>query len=399
MPKRKLTAASVEKLAPPKKGRTEYFDIVLPGFALRVTDKGSKSWVYFYRIHGRQRRMTIGSYPAFDLAQAREEARAAQREVEKGNDPAGTRVEARRQKPDTVREVVEKYAERHLRPNNKTAGEVERMFARHVLPAWRERPMHDITRRDIIELIDGVADRTSPTRANRVLANVRRLFSWAVERDIINATPVAGVRPPGKERSRERVLSDDEIRAFWSACDETGWPFGPFFQMLIVTAQRRNEVSHMRWSDIDEDSGVWSLPREWTKADRGHEVPLSPLALRILESIPNVGSFVFMSGRVEDRPISGFGKAKARLDEISGLSGWRLHDLRRTAGTNMARLGIPISIISRVLNHAEGGVTKIYARASYLEQKRDALGTWAGRLETIIGEREENVVSLPVGGR
>lgn len=393
MPKRKLTAAAVEKLGPPESGRIEYFDTLLRGFALRITARGSKSWVLFYRVHGRQRRMTIGSYPMFDLSEAREEARKALQLVEKGQDPAAIREEQRRKRPDTVIAVAENFIQRHAKPNNRTWREVERMFEIHVLPTWGKRDIGSITRRDVIDLLDQVADRTSSVRANRVLANVRKLFAWAAERDIIESSPVAGVKPPGRENERDRVLTDNEIKAFWKATEVLGWPFGPFAQMLLVTAQRRDEVAHMRWDDIDEH-GVWTIPKEKTKANRSHEVPLPSLALEILERTPRIGSYVFMSGRAGARPISGFGKAKAKLERLSGIHNWRYHDLRRTAGTNMARHGVPISTISRVLNHAEGGVTRIYARYSYLNEKRKALNTWARTLAGIIRPTESNVIPL-----
>lgn len=393
MPKRKLTAAAVEKLGPPESGRIEYFDTLLRGFALRITARGSKSWVLFYRVHGRQRRMTIGSYPMFDLSEAREEARKALQLVEKGQDPAAIREEQRRKRPDTVIAVAENFIQRHAKPNNRTWREVERMFEIHVLPTWGKRDIGSITRRDVIDLLDQVADRTSSVRANRVLANVRKLFAWAAERDIIESSPVAGVKPPGRENERDRVLTDNEIKAFWKAAEVLGWPFGPFAQMLLVTAQRRDEVAHMRWDDIDEH-GVWTIPKEKTKANRSHEVPLPSLALEILERTPRIGSYVFMSGRAGARPISGFGKAKAKLERLSGIHNWRYHDLRRTAGTNMARHGVPISTISRVLNHAEGGVTRIYARYSYLNEKRKALNTWARTLAGIIRPTESNVIPL-----
>jgi integrase len=405
MPKRKLTAAAVEKVGAPNKGRIEYFDTVLPGFALRITDKGSKSWVLFYRIGGRQRRLTIGKYPAFELADARTEAREALRLVEKGQDPALVKAEAKRvlQHPDTIEAVVSKFIERHAKPNNKTWREVQLMFRHHVLPDWGKRDIRSITRRDVIDLIDDVTDRTSPVRANRILANVRKLFGWAVERDIIGASPVTGVKPPGKERERDRVLSDQEIRAVWEACGDgekgIGWPFGPFTRMLLVTAQRRDEVAHMKWADIDFENSNWSLPREITKADRSHDVPLSPLALDILTNIPRIGPFVFMSGREPrlakgPKPISGFGKAKTVIDRKSGVINWRYHDLRRTAGTNMARHGIPVFTISRVLNHAEGGVTKIYARHSYFAEKRHALDAWAQALGSIVRPGGDNVILM-----
>lgn len=403
MPKKMLTARTVQNIKSPLSGRVEYFDKVMPGFALRVTDKGTKSWVLFLRLGGRLRRFTIGTYPNFSLAEAREEARKALQMAEKGEDPIEAKLEAKRQlkNPDTVEAVVDAFIEKHHKrdQNNRTAEEVRRMFERHVLPDWGRRDISKITKRDVLDLLDAASERTSPVRANRVFSNVRKLFVWCAERDIVEASPVVGIKRPGKEIERDRVLSDDEIRLVWSASEQIGWPFGQFTKMLLVTAQRRDEVAHMRWDDIE--AGIWRLPREITKSDRSHEVPLSRMALEILDDAPRLGPYVFMSGRKprlakEFTPISGFGKAKERLDKLSGVTDWRYHDLRRTAGTNMARLQVPLSTISRVLNHAEGGVTKIYARHSFIEEKRRALDTWAHALEAIVrtGDVANNVVML-----
>ena len=399
MPRKKLTARTVENITPPLSGRVEYFDNAMPGFALRVSDKGTKSWVLFFRLGGRLRRFTVGTYPNFSLAQAREEARNALQMMEKGEDPIESRNEAKRRlkNPDTVEAVVAEFIEKyHIRDReNRTADEVRRMFERHVFPDWGSRDIRRISKRDVLDLLDAVADRTSPVRANRIFSNVRKLFVWCTEREIIEASPMLGIKRPGKEEERDRVLTNEEIRLIWDACEQIGWPFGPFTRMLLVTAQRRDEVAHMRWDDIETDK--WSLPGEFTKSGRSHEVPLSTLALKILEDAPRHGPYVFMSGRKprlarEPTPISGFGKAKERLDKLSTVMGWRYHDLRRTAGTNMARLKVPLSTISRVLNHAEGGVTKIYARHSFLTEKTDALNTWTQELEAIVCPSEGNVV-------
>ena len=416
MPKKKLTDAAVKTLPVPERGRIEYFDAhdnAPKGFALRVTAKGSRSWVLLFRSGRTLRRLTIGSYPTFSLKEAREEARKARQIIDRGDDPAALKAEKKvdARNPTTVKAVVadfiEKYHRRHRK--NRTAEEIRRMFDRHVLPVWGSRDIKSIRKADIIRLIDTVSEKASPTRANRVLANVRKFFSWAAERDLVPASPVTGVKNPGKETERDRVLTDDEVRAVWKAAGELGYPFGTFTRMLLLCAQRRDEVARMRWDDVNED-GTWTLPRELTKADRSHEVPLPPMAIDILKGISEtgrLGPYVFMSGRKsrshgdEKRPISGFGRAKERLDSLSGVTGWRFHDLRRTAGTNMAKLEIPVSTISRVLNHAEGGVTKIYARHSYLEEKRRALAAWAERLATIIDPEKdvENIIRPGVWGR
>ncbi len=218
-------------------------------------------------------------------------------------------------------------------------------------------------------------------------ANIRTLFKWAIQREIVNTNPCADTPRPvnGNRSERDRVLSDEEVRSTWEACGKLGYPFGRIVQMLLLTGQRKSEVAKMKWPDVDLDEKVWRLRRDQTKADRSHDVPLSPLAIELLNGLPhlNDSDYVFTADGI--RPFNGFSKAKARLDKLSRTNGWRLHDLRRTVGTNMAEhLGISVFTVARVLNHAEGGVTKIYARASYLKEKRVALEKWSEHLRKLL---------------
>jgi integrase len=216
------------------------------------------------------------------------------------------------------------------------------------------------------------------------------MFNWALRRGIIEATPAALVERPGEETRRDRTLKAEEIRVLWPGFGALGYPFGPFFQMALVTGQRRDEVARMRWADIDIGEQLWVLPPEATKASRVHAVPLSPLSIALLEGLPNLGTYVFTTTR--DRPISGFSKAKARLDAMGTSDGanavavapWTIHDLRRTAATEMGRLGVSRFIIGKVLNHADRSVTGIYDRHQYLREKREALETWAGYLTQLV---------------
>ena len=199
---------------------------------------------------------------------------------------------------------------------------------------------------------------------------------------------------------RDRILSDDEIQTLWRGCDAMGWPFGPFVQLLLLTAQRRGELASVKWDDLSGlDSGqpVWALPREATKADRAHSVPLSLQAARIFEGLPRTGEFVFSTGRRADKPLSGFSKPKKRLDEATDLSEWRFHDLRRSAASIMARLNAPPHVLSRVLNHApsqQEGVTAVYNRYAYEPEKRHALEALGHFVENLVEPAPEKVVSL-----
>jgi integrase len=408
MPSIKLTAQTVANAKPPERGRIEYWDAMLPGFGLRVTEKGARSWTILYRVHGQLRRMTLGHYPALPLAAARDRARDALSEVEKGNDPATARTEERGQEEaNFFQTVIAEFIERHAKPNNRGWQRQDRDLRREFLPAWRNRPIGSIGRRDILELIDKISDRTSPRRANRYLALLKKLFGWCVDRGYIEASPASAVRPPGREVSRDRVLSDTEIRLVWEGSEKVGWPFGDLFRLLLLTAQRLGEVSAMRWGDVDLGKATWTVPAEIAKNGVANEVPLSSAAVAILHGMPSLGSngYVFPALNGSGRPVSGFSRAKSRLDKVveAELAGddtpptWRLHDLRRSAASRMAELGVAPHVIERVLNHISGsqaGVAGVYNRFGYAPEKRHALETWAAHVERLIDPPSANVVSL-----
>ncbi len=358
MARMRLTQAAVEKVRPPAVGRIELFDSHLPGFGLRVSEGGHKSWVLFYRVGGRQRRFTLGTLAQMpEVAAARARARELLAEVGRGIDPADAKEPPA---PSlSVSALVAEFFDRYARSHNRSWPGTLRLFEIHVLPRWGNRPAASITYHDVLNLLDEVA-KTARIGQNRVLASVRKLFAWAVERRLLPSSPAMGVKAPAKETTRERVLSDAELAAVWRAAGALGGPAGAFVRTLILTATRRDEAATMRWDDVDLDRALWTLPREMTKADRTHEVPLSPLAIEALTSVPREGDYVFSTtcGR---RPVSAYSKIKAKLDALSPeMPHWTFHDLRRTAGTGLARLGVPVSTISRVLNHAEGGTTRIY---------------------------------------
>jgi integrase len=384
-----LTAAGIEKMRPPAKGQVDHFDATLPGFALRISAKGTKSFALFYRIGGRLRRLTLGRYPVLTLAEARDKARKALQRVDLGEDPRYAQVTQRLQGGDTFDNVAAKFVEKYARPKRRSWQETERVLRVYVSPSWGPMPIGQIARRDVIELLDRVMDENGPYMANRVLATVRKMFGWAMERDIVPANPCAGVRAPGEEKTRDRVLTDAEIAVIWPATDQLGYPFGPLVRLLLITGQRRDEVAHMRWSDLDLDNKVWTIPRERTKSDRLQQVPLSSLAMEVLAETPRLGDYVLSSGVRGDKPVSGFSVAKKRLDAISGLADWRLHDLRRTAASGMAKLNVPPHIIEKVLNHSTGtvsGVAAVYNRYGYLDEKRDALEAWASQVQSLLAK-------------
>jgi integrase len=434
MPKAKLTNKTVENATAPPTGRMELWDAVvgddtsLPGaFGLRVSASGVKSWQIMYRVataggRPKQRRMALGTYPAFGLSEAREKAREALKLVGRGIDSAEARNADQRAAASipTVEEAVAEFIEKYARPKNRSWRDTERIFSRFVIARWGDRLLPSITRADVIAMLDEIVDGGAPYMANRVLAAIRKFWNWCLEKGKTETSPVAHIKAPGREKSRDRVLADNEINVIWSASDDLGWPFGPLIKILLITGQRLREVAGMRWVDVDLDRNVWTLPREQTKADRLHEVPLSPLAREVLAGVPRIGGeYVFSTtGR---SPVSGFSKAKARLDTLilraeqdgkceSGanpslsmdLAPWRLHDLRRTVASGMARLRIDPWVVEKVLNHATGqlsGVAGVYNRWGYFDEKRDALVAWSRHLETLIRPGVSNVIELREGPR
>ena len=287
------------------------------------------------------------------------------------------------------------------------------MFALHLYPTLGSRRIETVTRRDILDLLDAIEAKSSGARANRVLANVRRLFSWAVERGIIEASPAANVKAPGQEQARDRVLTDGEVTAFLRACEGMGEPFGPLFRLLLLTGQRREEVGALPWAELDVSGALWRLPAARTKNKRASDVPLAEQAVAILEGLMPRSPLVFpaaftRAGHAEVRPVSGFGRAKDRLDGLmlaelrkvdpeATLPDWRLHDLRRTAASGMARLGVAVHVVEKLLNHVSGtfaGVVGVYQRHDFMAEKRAAAQAWANYLDGLTAEKPASVVRL-----
>ena len=382
MARKVLTATAVERLRPPRAGRAEHWDAALPGFGLRITENGSRSWVVMVRIRGRLVRLTLGRPPALGLAKARDMAREGIRLAAEGQDPRD-RWRARKLKvaEGSFGAIAARFLEDPKTVCKRAFVETKRIVEKELLPRWEAAPIEQITRREVAGLVDAIVRRGVPIMANRTLGVISRIFSFGIGKGLVEAHPCTGMQRPAEERSRERIYSDEELKRLWAAWEQVAYPFGPLFELLLVTAQRRGEAATMAWPLVDLVRGLWTLPT--TKAGHGHEVPLSPLAIEILSGPPRNGAGLVFTTTGESI-VSGFSKAVRRARKLSGVTDFRPHDLRRTAGTGMARLGIPKITISRVLNHAEGGVTDIYVRHFYLEEKRSALNQWARKLREIL---------------
>ena len=380
----------LERLKPPKEGREEHFDEEVRGLGLRISSTGRMSWFVLYRIPGDTKihRYTLNpNYPYVSLGEARDQARALLVEIRKGSDPAeGRKTE---KKAPTFREVAEEFLEKHAKKCRKYA-EFIRALEKDVLPSWGDRKAKDIRKRDVIDLLDAIADRPAPIQANRTLALVRKVFNWAISRDILEFNPCAQVKPISEENERERVLDDAEILRAWKAFDALDSSVGSIFKLMLLTAQRGGEVRKMRWGDIDLTGAWWTIPAEVAKNARTHRVSLSSPALELLKEIRQLHTdpcWVFPSPTRQGQPISEIQKAFQRARLSSGLDDFVAHDLRRAASTGMRRLGVSQEDLSKVLNHSRKNVTDRYDRYECDAEKRRALDIWAEHLTSLIGNK------------
>jgi integrase len=333
MAREKLTDKRVAMMRAPADGRREIFDEIVTGLCFRITKNGARSWSVLYRHEGKLCRQTLGPYPRIPLAKARQMAKEALELVGRGTDPRAARAAAQaeqaQQEADTVAVIVEQFIERYA--SQRRWEEPARVLRRDVVPEWGARPIRGITRRDVIELLDTIAER-APVGANRVLTVLSVFFGWALDRDIIEADPTARVRKPTAETARERVLSDVELRAFWSGCDRLGWPFGPIFKLLALTAARKSEIGELLRPEIDKVKWLIEIPGVRYKTGISHIIPMSDEAAAIFEEIPVVEPQQLADGALAPpyvftttgkTPVSGFSKAKIELD------GYMLEELRR----------------------------------------------------------------------
>jgi integrase len=382
--RKQLTAKFIESLQARHDRRYEVRDLLLPGFGVRVSVNGKKSWFAVARVNGRQVRHTIGNYPTVALGEAREAARLVLKDIQLGlYAPAKATPEAT---PPTLNEMIYQFIDIYAKPKNRGWKAVQSTFRK--FSSLNDMPIGHVTRADIVKVLDGIAANGTPIAANRAMSAIKKLFAWCLDRGAISMHPLVGLRKPGIERSRDRVLSDPELQSFWRASQELGFPFGPVFQLMALTGQRRGEVAGMQWSQLKLDEAVWTIPANIAKNGRAHEVPLSGPALDLIQRLPRFAGADLVFTTTGISPISGFGRAKDRLDFLMGPTAeWRLHDLRRTTASGMARLGVAPHVIEKVLNHVSGeisGVAAVYNRHGYQTEKREALSQWATHLEKLM---------------
>ncbi|HKA46933.1 MAG TPA: tyrosine-type recombinase/integrase [Methyloceanibacter sp.] len=389
-----LTDIAIQKLKP-HAVRYEVPDPGARGLRVVVQPTGKKSFAVRYRnAAGRARKLTLAA--GITLAAARKLAGDALLEVAQGHDPATAKQNARRavgaRADDTVARLgdqfIEQHAKRKTRENSRRA--TEGIFKNIVLPAWGKRSVHEIERRDVIELLEGVAvDR--PIMANRVKAALSKFFNWLAARDVIAASPCAGVPLPSKETPRDRVLNDDEIRQLWSACEAIGGREGACIKLLILTGQRRSEIAKLRWREVGTD--VLELPAPRMKGKQLHLVPLSTQVAGIIASMPQlVPQVPRPDGYVFGHPVGNFDRIKRQLDVHMGdTPKWVTHDIRRSVASGMARIGVLVPVVEKILDHRSGtfrGIVGTYQRHSFLPEMSIALQKWADHIEDLVSGRK-----------
>lgn len=412
MPIIEFTDLTIKHLPiPPHPTKVDYWKKGVTRFGLRVSWSSHKSWVYQYRFRLRTRRITFGSYPEMKLAEANARAEQARRAIADGRDPAGEKFDNDHAK--TFADLSKEYIERHAVPKKKTWKEDQRIIDRDLLPGWKHLKPSEITRSHVRAVVEAVYDRGAHVHANRVLALIRKIFNFSIEREWLEHNPAHQVKPPGgKERPRDRVLNDDEIRDVWVAIEAEEPSIRAVFKLRFLTAQRGGEVLSMRWEDVDLDAGWWTIPADRAKNGLSHRVPLSPQALAILKDLrewqakrlpeinegrakkhqepKDASEWLFPSPRNE-APVAWVQKATKRIRDASHVE-FRPHDLRRTAASRMTSTGTPRLVVSKILNHVEQGVTAVYDRHSYDAEKRKALNAWGRQLQGILAPKPNKAV-------
>jgi integrase len=400
MPRVKLTKSAIDALPTPTSD-VVYWDAGLPGFGIKVTPKGRKVFVVLYRTGGagsKLRKYTIGPYGRVTLHQARLGAQKVFAAKLEGRDPATEKREAKRRAvTDRVEDLLETFIAQHL-SQNRSGREISRLLRREVGTPWAGRSIHKISKRDVVEIVSAIEQRGAPVAANKALKSIKTFLRWCVGRAVLDQSPAEGVPLPTKEVTRDRVLSDEELTQVILAARTIGGPYGAIVEMLALTGQRREEVARIKCGELDLTGRVWTLPKSRAKNAKAHVVHLSQQSLTLLKGTGRRVGFVLSFDGA--KPFNVFSRAKRELDKISGVTGWRLHDLRRTCVSGMARLGVAPHVADKILNHQAGtisGVAAVYQRHAFLSERKEALVRWGAHVNLILnGARQEHRGELKI---
>jgi integrase len=387
MPRIRLTKSAIDAIPTPKSD-VVYWDVGCPGFGVKVTPKGRKVFIVLYRTGGagsKLRKYTIGPYGRVTLHQARVAAQRVFAAKLAGRDPAAEKREAKRRVvADRVEDLLETFIAQRL-SQNRSGGEISRLLRREVGKTWGGRSIHEISKRDVVGVVSAIEQRGAPVAANKTLKSIKTFLRWCVGRAVLDQSPAEGVPLPSKEVARDRVLDDEELARVILAARQIGGPYGGVVEFLALTGQRREEVAGLQWEELDLARRIWTIPKSRTKNAKTHLVHLSEQALAVLKRADRNGPLVF--SLLGTKPFQEFSRAKRVLDQLSGVTGWRLHDLRRTCVSGMARLGVAPHVADKILNHQSGtisGVAAVYQRHEFLAERRAALELWGAHVDRVL---------------
>ena len=400
MPRIKLTKSTIDSL-PTHKSDVVYWDAGVPGFAVKVTPKGRKVFIVLYRTGGagsKLRKYTIGPYGRVTLHQARVAAQKVFAAKLEGRDPAAEKREAKRQVvADRVVDLLETFIAQRL-SKNRSVAEISRLLRREVGKPWAGRSVHEITKRDVVEIVSAIEQRGAPGAANKTLKSIKTFLRWCVGRAILDRSPAEGVPLPAREVARDRVLDDRELAQVILAARKIGGPYGGIVELLALTGQRREEVAGLQRDELDLAQRIWTIPKARTKNAKAHILHLSEQALAVLKRADQREPLVLAP--LGTKTFQNFTHAKRLLDQLSGVIGWRLHDLRRTCVSGMARLGVAPHVADKILNHQTGtisGVAAVYQRHEFLAERRAALDLWGAHVGKLLkGENQQHRMGLKI---
>jgi integrase len=398
MPRIKMTKSAIDAL-PISASDVVFWDTGVPGFGVKVTPKGRKVFIVLYRTGGvgsKLRKYTIGPYGRVTLHQARVAAQKVFAAKLDGRDPAAEKREAKRRvAADRVEDLLETFIAQRL-SQNRSGGEISRLLRREVGRPWAGMSIHEITKRDVVEVVTAIEQRGAPVGANKTLKSIKTFLRWCVGRAVLDQSPAEGVPLPTKEVARDRVLDDGELVRIILAARQIGDPYGGIVELLALTGQRREEVARLQWEEIDFARRLWTISKSRTKNAKAHVVHLSGEALAAVKRAGQRGPLVF--SLLGTKPFQEFSRAKRELDQLSEVIGWRLHDLRRTCVSGMARLGVAPHVADKILNHQSGtisGVAAVYQRHEFLAERRAALDQWGAHVSQLLKEiRQQHPIDL-----
>jgi integrase len=433
MPQKNLTDPGIKNLKKPKdKPQIDYWDTQVKGLGMRVGAKGTKTFNVQLRVLSggswKNARIKLGTYPALGLKDARETARDYMDIAKRGEDPRQIKTIKNRDRLESSRNTFaycrESFLKARSRGGDALSASSQRQYRRVLehkvdFGDWENRPISKITTRDVVEVRNAIRDRGAETMANRTLAYLRKMFNWCVDEHILEVNPCLSVKRAVKEVPRTRILNNNEIVSVWRAFESTGGDFEVPFKLMLLLGQREDEVVGMRrselttwkgilgpkfkedsqYSDFKADDMAWVIPADRTKKNREHIVAIPETARVLLEGVQSDSNLLFTNDakrpEKEKRPLSGFGRVKARINEDCGFDDWVLHDLRRTLRSGLARLGFPSEVGKKVINHKLTGMDAVYDQYEYLPQRRRALMAWADYVESLLTESDKtNIADL-----